>query len=69
MASARRVPACELEAMSGPGPEHEAINEVQEHGRTWEVCNDCGAQWDDDGEEVTQGDGTCLEFALENQAR
>jgi hypothetical protein len=47
----------------GPGPEHESLQDVREHGRDWEVCNDCGAQWDADGEQVTDGDGFCADAA------
>lgn len=50
--------------MSGPGPEHTGLADVRDHGRDWEVCNDCGAQWDDQGEQVSEGDGSCFELAL-----
>ncbi len=53
--------------MSGPGPEHKNCEEVQEHGQDWEVCNDCGAQWDSDGERITMGNGWCLEQCLQEE--
>lgn len=44
------------------GPElHESVEEVKEHGRKWLVCNACGAQWDIHGEEIAEGDGSCLD--------
>lgn len=52
-------------AHDGPGPEHANVNDVQEHGRDWEVCDDCGAQWNADGEQVSVGDGWCLDNAEE----
>jgi hypothetical protein len=51
-------------AVSGPGGEHKRLEDVEEHERTWEVCLDCGGQWTDDGEQVTEGDGYCLDEAL-----
>lgn len=48
--------------MNGPGPEHKRLQEDREHGTNWETCLDCGAQWDaDSGEQVTDGDESCLE--------
>lgn len=47
--------------MSGPGLEHTRLVDVEEHGQTWEVCLDCGGQWDSHGEQVTDGDGYCAE--------
>lgn len=55
--------------MSGPGPEHTGLADVRDHGRAWEVCNDCGAQWDDQGEQVSEGDGSCFELALGEEPR
>ena len=52
--------------MSGPGPEHDR-NELQhdtEHGEQWITCKTCGAQWNKaTGEQVSDGDGWCLENA------
>jgi len=50
--------------MNGPGPEHARVAEVFEHGRLWEVCLDCGGQWSDEGGQITEGDGWCLDEAL-----
>lgn len=53
-----------MSMLEGPGPEHASLNpDVYEHGRRWEVCNDCGGQWTYAGEQVTEGDGSCLERA------
>ena len=53
-------------SFDGPGPEHmpSRIQRDHEHGREWETCLDCGAQWDaDSGEQVSDGDGWCLDNA------
>lgn len=52
------------------GPElHESVEEVREHGRKWLVCNACGAQWDNHGEEIAEGDGSCLERLSREEGR
>lgn len=47
---------------------HKRTQEVEEHGRTWTVCNYCGAQWNSDDEQITEGDGACEE-ALSREER
>jgi hypothetical protein len=50
--------------VEGPGPEHARLEDVEEHGRLWQVCGDCSGQWDAQGEQVTEGDGSCLDLAV-----
>lgn len=49
----------------GPGPEHKRLEVAHEHGQDWETCLTCGAQWTIDGEEVSEGDGYCLDASRE----
>jgi hypothetical protein len=45
---------------------HEQCHIIQEHKQEWAVCNTCGAQWavfGSDFEEISEGDGYCLETA------
>jgi hypothetical protein len=53
-----------------PIGEHRPIHSFTEHGETWLECA-CGAQWrqaGDDGEQVSEGDGSCAERAARREA-
>lgn len=54
--------------MGGPGSEHKRLEDVEEHGRTWEVCLDCGGQWTSDGDCVTEPDESCMDEAMSEEA-
>ena len=51
--------------MAYPGLEHKRMEQVTEHGTLWDVCLDCGGQWEQD-EQVSEGDGWCLDQERED---
>lgn len=54
---------------SNPQPGHLGpIQEDQEHGRTWSTCLHCGAQWNSDDEQITDGDESCADALTEESA-
>lgn len=55
--------------MIAPIGVHTRLQRDREHGQLWLTCLDCGAQWhdDDSGEQVSAGDGSCDDRALDDE--
>lgn len=53
-----------MAGFGGPGPEHENVEVYQEveDGPEFDVCDDCGAIWNEHGEGIAAGDGSCADL-------